>query len=186
MSEERDYLPDETQMSLEFSILFDSPWLQVRQCEGWYTYVHTHNAVVYVLPYRYSASGLELLARFEVCPAHSPYREQTSITGQHAPDADPRETARRELAEEAGYSVAIEQLQPLGKFDLVKFADILGHLFAVDVTGMAQHDAPGDGSRGEAGSYCQWIRYEEANRTTCPVFLAMMTLAGLNHDKERD
>jgi hypothetical protein len=41
MSEERDYLPDETQMSLEFSILFDSPWLQVRQCEGWYTYAHT-------------------------------------------------------------------------------------------------------------------------------------------------
>jgi hypothetical protein len=163
----------------EDEILFDTPWLQVRQRDGWYTFVHTHNTVVYVLPYRHSTSGLELLARFEICPAHSPTHEQTSISGQCPPDADLRQIAQQELHEEGGYRADTQQLCYLGALNLVKFADTVGHLYAIDVTEMEQGPAPGDGSKGEIGSYCEWISREQARQTTCPVFLAMLVLAGL-------
>jgi hypothetical protein len=161
-------------------ILYETPWLHVVVRDGWYTFVHTRNSVIYLLPYRQGAHGTELLARFEICPAHSAQHEQTSITGQCKPGVDPQEVALEELYEEGGYQAQAAQLVPLGARQLVKFADTVAHLFAIDLTGMPRSTAPGDGSRGEVGAYCEWISMEQASASVCPVFLAMIALAGLS------
>jgi hypothetical protein len=162
-------------------ILHENRWLQVRQRDDWYTFVHTPNKVVYILPYRWYTDyrGTQLLARFEICPAHGPDHEQTSITGQCPPGEEPRFIAKQELLEEGGYEADTGLFRSLGVFRPVKFADTCIHLFTIDVTHLKQEKAEGDGSQGEVGSYCRWINREEAINSVCPVFWTMIALAGV-------
>lgn len=156
--------------------IFTTPWLDVRERDA-YTFVHTHNEVVYLLPFKCDAAGCPLvLARCEVCPAHGPTYELTSITGQCSPERDPTEVALEELYEEGGYRADQSQLIHLKSMRPVKFADTTAHLYAINVTGMEQGTPPGDGSIFEQGASVKWIPISEIDAIVCPIFLAMVAL----------
>lgn len=152
--------------------LYAGPWLEVIERDGWYHFARntTSGGGVYVLVWRQNVAK-PVLGRYEVCPAHGDIEPTlTSLTGGVNIQHDPMDVAVQEVFEEAGYIVSRNQMIDLGKVQLTKFTDAIGHLYAVDVTGLERVDAPGDGTQGEVGSYCHWITIEDALFCKCPVF----------------
>lgn len=158
------------------TILFENAWLRVINRNG-YIFTHTKNAVVYVLPYRRPKRGAYLLARVEVCPAHSLQQERYAITGQCEPGTDPLQVATVELQEEAGIVAQPAQFVSLGWGYLTKQADTMAYFFAVDVTEMPRGPAPLNGSVFEQGSYCAWISRAEALSAPCSGLQALLARA---------
>jgi 8-oxo-dGTP pyrophosphatase MutT (NUDIX family) len=158
------------------NVLYQTAWLDVYDRDG-YIFTSTHNDVVYLLPFRFRADGgLLLLARFEICPAHSPVHELTSITGQCPTGRAPLEIAVKELYEEGGYRAEQDQFMYLKNTRPVKFADTTAHLYAIDVTGIEQEPAPGDDSTFEQGATTRWIAPPDMADLVCPIFVAMLAL----------
>lgn len=121
-------------------------------------------------------SGKEYLGRFEVCPAHSDKIELCSITGGMDVKLEkPIVTAWRELVEEGGYDVPIENIISLGTVRPSKASDKTVHLFAVDLEkGFTKVDAVGDGTLGEMGSYCNWVDRGEIMRSKDPLLHSIL------------
>jgi 8-oxo-dGTP pyrophosphatase MutT (NUDIX family) len=158
------------------SVLYQTAWLDVYDRDG-YIFTHTHNDVVYLLPFRFHVDvRLLLLARFEICPAHSLVHELTSITGQCPAGHEPLEIAVKELYEEGGYRAKQDQFIYLKSVRPVKFADTTAHLYAIDVTGMEQEPAPGDGTTFEQSATTYWMALSDMADMVCPVFVAMLAL----------
>jgi 8-oxo-dGTP pyrophosphatase MutT (NUDIX family) len=157
-------------------VLYQGKWLSVIERDGWYHFSRESRSggVVYVLAYRTDDAPM-ILGRYEICPAHSDATPTlTSITGG-VPDArEPIDIAVEELREEAGYDVDVRALSSLGKVNLTKSCDTIGHLYAVNLSGLERHDALGDGSRGEIGSYCDWVSVKDAVRCKCPILASMI------------
>jgi 8-oxo-dGTP pyrophosphatase MutT (NUDIX family) len=101
----------------------------------------------------------------------------TSITGGVNEKQDPLDVAVQEMYEEAGYLILPNQLMAFGKVYLAKGADFVGHLYAIDVTGIPRIDAPGDGSKGEQGAYCDWVSVSDALSCKDPVMGCMILRA---------
>ena len=76
----------------------------------------------------------------------------SSITGGVEEGEDPFQAAKRELLEEAGIEIDLEDLLPLGKIHAAKCIDTTYHLFAVDITEIGGLPTNGktDGSKGES------------------------------------
>lgn len=160
------------------TVLFENPWLNVVEREG-YVCTHTNNSVVYVLPYRRPKKGAYLLGHFEVCPAHDPHRTLYAITGQCEAGRDPSQAALQELYEEAGFVATFSQLVSLGSGYLSKQADTLAHFFAIDVTHLPRGQAPTDGSKFEQGSYCDWVSRKQVLVARCVGLQALLARAHL-------
>lgn len=151
---------------LERKILHDTPWLQLVELRapdrGIHGYLISHESrcngkIVAVLPERITQGGYEFLLRHEVCPPWGLDPTACAITGGMDHEGEgPEETAIRELYEEAGYRVTADQLSSLGTCRGTKSTDTLYHLFTVDLTGVEQEKAPGDGSQLEAEAWCEW------------------------------
>lgn len=158
-------------------ILHQTAWIDLYDRAG-YIFAHTHNSIVYLLPFMATAAGHRVfLARIERCPAHGPQHEMTSISGQCRPGQNPDAVAIQELREEGGYRGEPQQLIRLKSVHLVKFADTLAHLYAIDVTGMPQEQPRGDGTPFEADAWVRWVKHpEETQDVNCPVFFAMIAL----------
>lgn len=133
---------------------------------------------VAILPYRARAINEdwgyykpEFLGRFEICPAHSDDIELCSITGGMDKEGEsPAFTAKRELIEEGGYDVPVENFVYLGTVRPSKASDTTTHLFAVDLDkGANEVEATGDGTLGEEGAYCDWVSLEEATDCKDPL-----------------
>jgi len=135
-----------------------------------YEYLHSpwcNGEGVAILPFRRTASSFtrldaidyEFLGRFEVCPAHSNDFELCSITGgMDKQGENPMITAWRELIEEGGYRVPLENIIPLGTVRPSKASDTKTHLFAVNLDkGFDEFEAIGDGTPCEEGAYCKWV-----------------------------
>lgn len=156
--------------------LFEGKFISVIERDGWYEFMHPTDSggIVYVLVYRGKGKA-PILGRYEVCPAHGDKEPTlTSITGQVPLGRTPAAIAVMEVEEEAGYTIAESQLIRLGEVRLSKAADTTAYLYAVDVMDMERGEAPGDGSFGEKGSYCEWVTVEEAINCKCPVVASMM------------
>lgn len=129
-------------------------------------YVYSHETrcrgrIVAVLPWRSvdSDGSREYLLKSEITPCWSmDHQVLSSVTGGWEGGAI-EEDAVREMLEETGYAVTAGELQPLGTCYASKSADTIYSLFAVDVTGKAQGEAPGDGSRIEAESGTVWLTF---------------------------
>lgn len=168
------------------AILWDNPWLQLRETPGGYVYSHENKSDgqgVAVLAYRRRDQDVYVAGRYEDCPCHRDGLQLTSLTGlMDKPGETPAACAARELSEEAGIDVRPEDLQPLGTVRPSKQADTVLHLFCVDVTDtpndrpLSEH-VPGDGTAGEQGAYCRWVPVTDAYLSKSPVLATLAARA---------
>lgn len=165
--------------------LLNNKWLSVveKTLDNGSKYVYSksiwcNGEGVAILPYRRKNEEhqLQFLGRFEVCPAHSDEIELCSITGgMDCEGESPVFTAVRELKEEAGIIVTLEQMLYLGTVRPSKSSDTVTHLFAVDLdTGYMQEEAIGDGTLGEVGAYCEWVNTVDVMSAKDPLLHAIM------------
>jgi len=157
-------------------ILYSGKWLSIIERDGWYVFSQetTSKGIVYILVTDTSREK-PILGRFEICPAHGDkVITLTSITGGINIKREPLDVVIEGIYEEAGYRVLPKQIIDLGKVNLTKSTDTIGYLYAVDVMGLERGKAPGDGSFGEIGSYCDWVSVNEAIRCKCPVMATLL------------
>lgn len=173
----------------KISTLFSNKWQSIKhkQLDNGSEYVYSSSPWcggegVAVLPYRrklinkpWNYYENEYLGRFEICPAHSDDVELCSITGGMDKDGEsPVFTAVRELIEEGGYDVPVENMIYLGTVRPSKSSDTTTHLFAVDLDlGAKEVEAIGDGTLGEEGAYCSWITGEQLINAKDPLLQSM-------------
>ncbi|MEX3625108.1 NUDIX domain-containing protein [Viridibacillus arvi] len=157
--------------------LFNSKWLTVNEKTldngGKYLYSSAewcNSEGVSILPYKHvpvRSWGNEkkpiFLGRCELCPAHSDEIELGAIMGGMDKEGEaPVVTAWRELMEEGGIKVPIENIVYLGTSRPSKSSDNIMYLFAVDLDkGYEEVEATGDGTLVEEGGYGKWIGMDE-------------------------
>lgn len=157
-------------------VLYSGKWLSIIERNGWYIFSRetTSKGIVYILVLDRTKEK-PILGRFEVCPAHNDITQTlTSITGGVNVKREPLDVAVEEIYEETGYRVSSEQVQDLGKVNLTKSTDTIGHLYTVNVAGIERGEAPGDSSFGEIGSYCDWVSIDEAVECKCPIMSTLL------------
>lgn len=144
-------------------ILCKTEYLSLIKRDGWYYFAQVPGSVggVCVLLYRLN-DKLPILGRYEICPAHGDGIALTTIAGGIEKSDTPLEAAVNEAYEEGGYKIKPDAFVDLGKCQLSTNQDTVIYLFAADVTNLSRYDAPGDGTKGEIDSYCNWISIEEA------------------------
>lgn len=109
-----------------------------------YTVVHESRCngnIVIILPYKVDDKlGLQYLVRNEMTPPWSLTElVPSSVSGGIDSLGDnPLKTALKELKEECGYLASESNVIPLGTSYGVKCADTIYHIFAVDVTSVAE------------------------------------------------
>lgn len=147
--------------------LYKTKWLSLKKMtlesvDVEYIYVHSeasNGQAVAVLPFRTKEEGsseIEFLVRNEIVPPWTLDRSLCSLTGMHE-GGSYLETAKRELKEESGYEIEIDELIELGLVHNSKASDTEIHLFAVDLTGKEEGEVEGDGSILEALGTYDWV-----------------------------
>lgn len=156
---------------MSFTTLWENKWLAVRERDG-YSYLHekTRTGTVAILPYHFDPETAEImvLARMEVCPAHSDTHELNCITGgvEHSHTED--EAAVGELLEEAGYLIEERDLVFLGSYFVSKQTDTVVHCYAVEIKDVEKRsEAKGDGSLLEkSATTTKWLKADVAGQIT--------------------
>jgi 8-oxo-dGTP pyrophosphatase MutT (NUDIX family) len=166
-------------------LLFENEWLSVYSIEGWYIFSHESRSkkgeLVAVLAFteNYEGDLNEILGRYEICPAHGPKHELTSINGGVEKEDTPDTAALRELWEEGGFKVGGKDLIHLGTIKPMASSDCVVHLYGVNVTDikdLRREDSIGDGTKGEEGAYCKWLFFEDAIKNTQSAYLNSLIL----------
>lgn len=158
-------------------ILFKNKWIEIYEKDDWYTCYRSKHGVA-VLGFRMMESEPEILVRLENTPCHDdgPRIENlnmTSLTGMIEDDLNAVHTAKRELLEESGYDVPVDELKFLGWVYPSKMSDNKIYLFAVDLGQHVPVSAPkGDGSQGEDGGRCIWVSMKVALQLPSPIISA--------------
>mgnify|MGYP001589623475 CR=1 FL=1 len=126
---------------------------------GGYVYSHETRCagrIVALLPYKRLGDGtLRYLLKSEMTPCWSFDQTLSSITGGYEGGAI-EDDAVREMLEETGYEITVDELISLGTSYASKSSDTVYSLFSVDLTGRPRGEALGDGSRVEAESLAVW------------------------------
>ncbi len=123
---------------------------------------------------------LEILGRYEICPAHDDGMKLCSLTGgidenKNGWSKSSLIFAQKELEEESGINASKDRFVSLGTVKPSKSADTIVHLFAIELkTELPVKDPKGNGSLGEQGSYCKWISLEEAINCKDPLVHIML------------
>jgi len=153
--------------NIKYRKLAGNKWLELRETEDGYTYVHEvrcDGRIVAVLVYDGESS--RILGRYEYTPCHHERIKLCSITGgMDEQGENPKQTAIRELLEEAGIEATADELEDLGTVWPSKAADTVVYLFAIDGHGKELQDVIGDGTIGEEGASVKWISMEDAIRS---------------------
>lgn len=144
-------------------VLYKTNFLSLIERDGWYYFAQIPGSAggVAILLYRQDKEK-PILGRYEICPAHGDGLALTAIAGGIEEGDTPLQTAIKEAYEEAGYKLQTSELVNLGSCRLSTNQDTIVYLFAADVTGIRRYPAPGDGTRGEEGSNCDWVSAKEA------------------------
>lgn len=163
-------------------LLFENQWIQVKERDGWYTYMHnikSEGKAIMCLVYDFTDDEEpKLLARYEHNPVHldgtrsnkDPKYEMTSITGSYEPDKTIEEVVIMELLEEAGLEATEDELENLGMIYASKGSDTACHLYAIDGSQKDLGEPSGDGSKGEEGAYVEWVSAKELLlKSNCPM-----------------
>ncbi len=140
-------------------ILYKTPFLALIERDSWYYFAQIPGSMggVTLLLYRQDKDK-PILGRYEICPAHlDTVPTLTAIAGGIEEEDTPTQTAIKEAYEEAGYRLEGNDLVDLGSCRLSTNQDTIVYLFAADVTDKKRAHAPGDGTKGEEGSYCDWV-----------------------------
>lgn len=167
------------------TILYHNKWVQIirkdTEKNGSYLYSHSpwnDGIGVAILPFKYEMGNLEILGRFELCPAHSDDIELTSVTGgyDNSDIFSIEQCALNELKEEAGFNAQEKDLIRLGTVRPSKASDTTMHLFAVDVSkaSVSPCVAESDGTLGEVGAYVHWVSLNQAIQCKDPLVSTML------------
>lgn len=159
----------EHEKALDRKVLHHTKWLEMVEKDG-YIFMSSpwcNGHGVAVLPYRLSEGDdieIEYLVMMEKRPCHGDTLMPYSLTGGCDKEGEaPVATAVREVAEESGYIVAVEDMIDLGNIRESKASDMTTHAFAVEITDDTVLQKPeGDGSAGEAEAYPIWLSEREA------------------------
>lgn len=171
-------------------VLCKTEFLSLIERDGWYYFAQVPGSIggVCLLLYRLN-DKCPILGRYEICPAHGDGMALTAISGGIEKDATPLDTAVNESYEEGGYKINPASFVNLGNCQLSTNQDTVVYLFAADVTKLPRYDAPGDGTKGEIGSYCDWVSTEEAifsKSTFMSVLIARLKLkTGIDFSKNQ-
>lgn len=158
-------------------ILYKTPFLNLIERDGWYYFATIPGSMggAVILLYRRN-NAAPILGRYEICPAHGDtVPELTAIAGGIEEGDTPLETAVKESYEEAGYKLEASDFIELGTTMLSTNQDTRIYLFAADVTGRVRGVAPGDGTRGEQGAYCDWVTAIGAVQSKSAFMSALIT-----------
>ena len=163
-------------------ILGKDEWLSLKQKNG-YTYVHEEKSngkgIAIIGFKRIGKDAWKFVGRYEETVPHGKGIKLASLTGQ-VENNDVINTAVKEFYEEAGIKIDKKELIDLGEADTYKAADTKHYLFAVDCK---DHDIDknpvGDGSEGEKGAYCEWIKPRDLAKSTDPL-IHMLYVRGKN------
>lgn len=166
-------------------IIYESEWISLVCRDGWYEFAHnkkSNGLGITVVVYDFSnPTDQKILARWEktIChdPQHSHYSPKdynlflTSITGQiDKKGKSPKEIVLQELLEEAGIVASLDELEELGTCYPSKGSDSLYYLFAVNGSGKQLGVIKGDGTKGEEGSYVEWMpAHKVIDNVNCPM-----------------
>lgn len=149
---------------MSFTTLWENKWLAVRERDG-HSYLHekTITGTVAILPYHVDpeTEDLMLLARMEVCTAHSDNHELSCITGGVAYSCTEEEAAVGKLLEEAGYLVEEDDLAFLGDYFVSKQTDTVVHCYAVEIKDIEKRHEVKDGMI-EKPATTKWLRLDAA------------------------
>jgi 8-oxo-dGTP pyrophosphatase MutT (NUDIX family) len=158
--------------------VFENDFLAIQEREGYFFFhmTRTNGKLAVVVPYRKSGKNIEYLARIEICPAHGLTPNLYSITGGVELDETPVQTARHELAEEAGYYVNEKQFVALGEVRPSKQSDTIAYLYTIDLSSVDQKRIKGDGSRWEENTGVKWVSFREGLGIADSLFLSGMFL----------
>ncbi len=152
-------------------------WMKLFRRYGWCECISQNNVrgTVFVLIYRITDNGIEILCRHEHTPAHeSELRDSinryASISGSWDDKTNSSlECAQTEVREETGYIISIDELIDLGTIYPSKFLCTCGYLYAVEIKDHDRIDIIGDGTPGEIGASCEWISGAKAIcESSCP------------------
>lgn len=134
------------------------------KCKDPYIYKHVEASkgkVASILPYRFFKNKLQFLVVEEMRPAWDLEKLEKkylcSITGCIEGNDHLIETAQKELKEETGYSVNINDIEFLGNSFATKASDTLMFLYTVNLTGLNSGEKSGDGSQMENDAKPIWI-----------------------------
>lgn len=145
-------------------VLHQTTYLSLIERDGWYFFAQVPGSAggVTILLYRLD-DAKSVLGRYEICPAHGDVTPAlTAISGGIEAGETPLQTAIKETYEEAGYHLEGADFISLGACRLSTNQDTIIYLFAANVTGKPRVTAPGDGTRGEEGAYCDWVTPTQA------------------------
>jgi len=158
---------------------YEGQWVTVEVIDGWYEYARDSNSrgIVYILPYKITPEGFEVLGRYENTPCHEDGITLTSITGGIPMQETPIDAAVRETYEEAGYTVVPGDFDFLGDMRPSKMLSTRAYMYMVNVTDISPDKPKGDGTKGESDAYVQWITPEEAVMCKEPMMSAMVLRA---------
>ena len=145
-------------------ILYKNKFLTLVDRDGWVFVKNMTEVAIAVLPFRSNGDTTEFLARIEPIPCHKPPNHLCALTGSVEKGEKPEEAAYRELYEEAGYKTDTGLIS-LGKIYTSKASSTEMHLYSLDVSGLIQQEAPGDGTKTEAESTTRWLSRKKATMT---------------------
>ena len=161
-------------------VLFKGDWLSVVERDGW-EFVYDHRCKgrgVALLPYRREDNGrIVFLIRKEPIPCWGDGRVPCSISGMRDEEGEtPEQTAARELKEETGYQIQLDELVSLGMGQTSKASSTTVNLYTVDLTG---HDA-GPAENAEKG-IAVWVPnpVQQSNDSLLGLLLARMFTQGV-------
>jgi len=164
---------------LKFKKICGDEWIELRQTEGGYTYMHEKRSdgkLVAIFVYTKKDDYIDkILGRFEEVPPHDDGITLVSITGGVEKGQETIDTAIMELKEEAGITAKANDLAYLGDVKPSKGADTVFSLYAIDMTGKedTMEDPKGDGSEGEKNAYVEWIDVVEMINAKDPLLHTM-------------
>jgi len=155
--------------------LYDAKWAKLLQADNGYVFLERKGKdSIAVLPFRFArdlispyTKSLQILIRYQFLPVSSvpTYNDlfPCPITGT-IDDLEPAiYAAKRELREETGFSVDVEDLIKCGGYVVGTQTNEICHHYLVNVTDLPQGDPELDGSEGEEAAHNEWKSYGEVN-----------------------
>ncbi len=146
--------------------LFHTDWVSLRETDDGYVYsteTRCNGNIIAILPFEKKKDKLNFFAIISIIPCQGDEGELflNSITGGNDKGDSFLETAKKELREEAGFDVNINEFISLGYVRPSKSADTYVHLFAIDVTNKQQQKPTTDNSSGEENLHPVKITFEK-------------------------
>lgn len=162
------------------TVLYDGPYLKIIKDQSGFERCRDRTGqVVAILPYvLLPGDEVKYVTRVENRSAWSADPSQefvSSVTGGVEPGEDPKAAAVRELWEEVGCVVGVDEMQDLGPLFGAKCLDTQYYLYAVNVTDRRpKKNGVGDGSAHEKEAYNKLSTAEECLLSEDGILVSMM------------